>query len=175
MKKILYVTVIFAAILFFAGADHGLQAKKFKFTHSFSKGGDLKVISQFVTYDNNANNAKPANEFCIGNTVYFYYKVGPVQSVAGKGMPFRTRMVVELTSRNGKKQQDLGWQKGNGVSGNMINKTQNFGYYHSARWNLKLATSIEPGSDYKVTIYHNDLNSGKTVKMVYNIRNNVCH
>jgi len=174
MKKILSVAAILAVSFFFIATGENAEAKKFKFTSSSTKGGDLKLINSFVTWTDQANSAKPLKDFCLGNTVYFYYKVGPVQSVAGKGMPFKTRMVVEVTTRNGSKKQDLGWQEGNGVSGEYMKKTQKFGYYHSARWNIKLASSIDPGSDYKITIYHNDLNSGKTVEVVYKFTTKVC-
>ena len=175
MKKILSAAAILAVSVFFIATGENAEAKKFKFSYNSNKGGKLKLIDSFVTWTDQANSAKPLKDFCLGNTVYFYYKVGPGQSVAGKGMPFKTRMVVEVTTRNGSKKKDLGWQQGNGVSGEYMKKTQKFGYYHSARWNIELAQSIEPPSDYKITIYHNDLNSGKTVKVVYKFTTKVCN
>jgi len=118
----------------------------------------------------------------MGRTVNFYYKIGPVESVKGKGMPYRTRMVVEVSYpemrgekmniRKGKK--DFGWKDANGVQGNMMNKSQTFGYFHTAGWNLNLVSNLGPSVDYNVTIFHNDLNSGETLQINYKFSSRIC-
>lgn len=176
MKRVVFSVIIFIFTVMYSGIGDGPQAK-IEVRHNFNKSGaagPIKVLSHFVTRYNDAKNAKPLNEFCNGSTVHFYYKVGPVRSIKGKGMPFRTRMVVEVLTRNGKKRKDLGWKKGNGVNRAMMNKTKTFGYYHSARWNLNLSSNIEPGADYTITIYHKDLNSRKTLTMKYKFRTRMC-
>lgn len=182
MKRLICIGVIAVCTVVFTGIESGLEAKKIKFQHSFNKAGAPKVLAHFVSGENQANTARPLNEFCMGRTVHFYYKIGPVQTVKGKGMPYRTRMVIDVSYpemrgekiniRKGKK--DFGWKDANGVKGDMMNKSQTFGYYHTAGWNLNLASNLGPSVDYTVTIYHNDLNSGKTLKMEYKFQSKTC-
>jgi len=130
----------------------------------------MGLLKSFVTRSNVADSAKPVGKesvdgyICPDGKIHFYYKIGPVKSVKGKGMPFKTRMIAELPKQNQKK--DFGWQNGNGASRAQMNRNLNFDYYHSSGWNLNLKPA-DMHKDFKVTIYHNDLNSGKTIEIVY--------
>lgn len=178
MKKILCFNFLLGFILLCAMGEP-LQAKKFSFSYKSSKKtGTISLLKSFITRSDVANTAKPIGKesvdgyICPNGKIHFYYKIGPVKIVKGKGMPFKTRMVAELPKQNQKK--DFGWQSGNGASKAQMNSNLNFDYYHTSGWNLNLKPA-DVHKDFKVTIYHNDLNSGKTIEIVYQFTvANVC-
>jgi len=141
-----------------------LTAKKFKFSFNDGKTKKPALMASFITNTNNANNATAiSNNVTPGQTIYFYYKIGPISAVKGKGAPFKTNLVV---TKGSKKIKDFGWNDANAVGQDKMNITANYGWYHSAGWNLNISDKIKPGT-YNAIITHKDKNSKTTITIRY--------
>ena len=139
------------------------DARKWSFT-TRSRSTNPTVIASFLTDNQNAASARPiSNRVYFDDKVYFYYKVGPLQSISGKGAPFQTRLVVQ---QNGRTLKDFGWQSANAASESQMRKNMNLTWYHSARWNLSISPRMT--GNYTAIVDHRDMNSGKTLTMRYN-------
>ena len=149
-----------------------LVAKKIKFTHNkkeskTNKSKKMKLMSSFITDTNNAKSArKISSTISQGQKIYFYYKVGPVKIIKGKGAPYKTRLVVKKGS---KVLKDFGWHNANAVTKNQMSKNGTYDWFQTTGWNLTISKNFRPG-DYTAVVTHRDQNSGKTINIRYKFR-----
>ncbi|MBP7583225.1 MAG: hypothetical protein KBA61_04270 [Spirochaetes bacterium] len=139
------------------------QARKWSVNFN-TKNVNPRIMQSFITRSGNASAARSdGTNFQHNDKIHFYYKVGPLASISGKGAPFRTKLVVRQGSRTLK---DFGWQSANAANSSQMDKNATLTWYHSAAWNLTLAPNINPGR-YSAIVSHQDLNSGKTLNANY--------
>ncbi|HQP50482.1 MAG TPA: hypothetical protein PKX12_17290 [Spirochaetota bacterium] len=129
-----------------------------------TKNVNPRIMQKFITRSGNASQARSdGTNFQHNDKIHFYYKVGPLASISGKGAPFRTRLMIKQGSRTLK---DFGWQSANAANASQMSKNLTLTWYHSAAWNITLAPNINPGR-YSAIVSHQDLNSGKTLNANY--------
>jgi len=154
-----FVAIITSFLLILTGLTGELAAGK--------KSVKLKkpvLMQSFLTDTQNAKEAKSiSSNVKPGQTIYFYYKVGPFSAVSGKGAPYKTNLLV---MKGTQKLKDFGWHDANAVNNDQMNITADYQWYYSAMWSLNISDSIKPGS-YRAVVMHEDLNSGKTIKINY--------
>ena len=159
--KTSFIAIAAFFLLILAGVTGDVAAKKIKFSINSKKP---VLIQSFLTDTQNAKEAKAiSNNVKPGQTIYFYYKIGPFKAVKGKGAPYKTNLVIK---KGAKKLKDFGWHNANAVSGDQMNVTADYQWYHSSMWNLNISDSIKPGT-YKAVITHEDQNSRKKIKINY--------
>lgn len=123
-----------------------------------------RLMKAFLTDSPRAASAKKRSATArAGEKLYFYYRIGPVSCLAGKGAPFQTKLVVE---QNGRVLKDFGWQNANAASPGQMNQNIRLLWYHNAAWNFSFGASSKPGT-YRAVVYYKDLNSGTTLKADY--------
>jgi len=124
-----------------------------------------RIMQKFITKSGNASEARSdGTNFQQNDKIHFYYKIGPLGSVSGKGAPFNTKLVIKQGSRTLK---DFGWQSANAANAAQMGKNFTMTWYHSAAWNITLSPSITPGR-YTAIVSHQDINSGKNLDARYN-------
>ncbi len=139
------------------------QARKWSVNFN-TKNVNPRIMQSFITKSGNASQARSdGTNFQHNDKIHFYYKVGPLASISGKGAPFRTRLMIKQGSRTLK---DFGWQSANAANASQMGQNVTLAWYHSAAWNLTLAPNINPGR-YSAVVSHQDLNSGKTLNANY--------
>jgi len=166
-KKLISASIITLSIFGFSILSTELSAKKFHFKYNSGKNKTkkMRLIKSFITNTGNVGKARDIGlSFNPGQKINFYYKVGPVKVIKGKGAPFKTRLVIKKGSRTLK---DFGWHKSNAVSGKNLKRNATFGWFHTSKWYLNLSKTIKPGS-YTAVITHKDQNSKSSVKIRYN-------
>lgn len=120
----------------------------------------------FITDTNNASSAtKKSDPVKPGEKIYFYYKIGPLSSLKGKGAPFKTRLFIE---RNNAVLKDFGWQNANAANRQQMSKNLRLLWYHNCAWHFSFGATAKPGN-YRAVVQHNDLNSGETITVSYHI------
>ncbi len=139
------------------------QARKWSVNFN-TKNVNPRIMQSFITKSGNASAARSdGTNYQHNDKIHFYYKVGPLSSISGKGAPFRTRLMIKQGSRTLK---DFGWQSANAANSGQMGQNVTLAWYHSAAWNLTLAPNINPGR-YSAIVSHQDLNSGKTLNANY--------
>lgn len=161
-KHLSLITLVSAALMvsFFPTTS---SARKVSF--SYNKSGKIRLIKSYLTDTGNAGRAQNiGTRVNQGQKIHFYYKIGPIRVIKGKGTPYKTRLVIK---RDGRQIKDFGWKNANAVSKSQSRKTKTYGWFHTARWNLTLSGNARPGR-YTAEISHRDLNTRKTVIIRYN-------
>ena len=161
--------IIIILLVFGAGSiPADLMAKKIKLSYDKKKKSKkMKLISSFITDTNNVKSArKISSTISQGQKIYFYYKVGPVKLVKGKGAPYRTRLVLKKGSNVLK---DFGWHNANVVKKNQMSKNRRYDWFQTTGWNLTISKNFRPGA-YTAVVTHRDKNSKSTIKIKYGFR-----
>ncbi len=128
---------------------------------------NIRLLKSFITNTNNASRAHPiGTSVKQGRKIFFYYKIGPLRVRKGKGAPYRTKLIIRKGNRVLK---DFGWQRANAVKPHQRRQNRTYGWYHNARWNIKLSRKLAPGR-YNALIYHYDQNAEENIAIRYTFR-----
>ncbi len=161
-KKFLISLMALSLFIVFPVTDAGAR----KFNYSYNRSGkNLRLMKSFITNTGNANRARRiSSRVRQGQKIHFYYKIGPIRVQKRRGAPYRTRLVIK---RGGRSIKDFGWKNSNAVKRHQRRKNKTYGWFHTARWNLKLSSRTRPGR-YTAIVSHRDLNTRRTVTIRYN-------
>jgi len=98
-----------------------------------------------------------------GETVDFYFKMGNILYMAGKGASFRSRLTVMRANRLVK---DYGWRKDYAYEPQPGVQTQYTEGYENSAWSFTADEATHPGR-YTAVLTFQDLNSGRSTNISY--------
>ncbi len=121
----------------------------------------LRVMKSHLSPSSSVRSARRmSSNVRPGERVYFYYRVGPIQT-HNRRAPIKTRLVVR---KDGRTVYNGTWRKRDAARAG--HRGGDLRYYESAQWSYRVARH-NAGGRYSATIYFQDVRNRKTTSINY--------